>query len=171
MALALVFSTEAAAQEFPGLDKSPLDAAYYPSSYKVSDKAVRITYSRPKLKDRDAMKLMTKDGPIWRTGANAAPEITFYKDVKFGGSDVKAGTYTLLTIPSENEWVVILQSSLNEWGAYFYDKASDVVRVTVPATTAEKSLEDFSIVFEEADGGTHMHMGWSTIRVTVPIMM
>ncbi len=52
MALAMVFTTEATAQDFGGLDKSPMDAASFPSSYKVSDKAVRITYGRPQLKGR-----------------------------------------------------------------------------------------------------------------------
>ena len=52
----LIFSTllctSLTAQEFSGLDKSPMDMASYPSSYRVSDKAVRITYSRPQLKGR-----------------------------------------------------------------------------------------------------------------------
>ncbi|MGB5653014.1 MAG: asparagine synthetase B, partial [Robiginitalea sp.] len=50
--LALVFSTTTNAQEFSGLDKSPMDMASFPSSYKVSDKAVRIVYGRPQLKGR-----------------------------------------------------------------------------------------------------------------------
>jgi hypothetical protein len=90
-ALTLVLSTSATAQEFSGLDKSPMDMASYPSSYRVSDKAVRITYSRPQLKGRSLSDLCPA-GKVWRTGANEAAEITFYKDVSFGGEDVKAGT-------------------------------------------------------------------------------
>ena len=171
MALAMVFSTNAVAQEFSGIDKSVLDNASYPSSYKVSDKVVRVTYSRPLLKGRDAMELMTKDGPVWRTGANEAPEITFYKDVKFGGKDIKAGTYALLTIPGDKEWTVILHSNLNQWGAYFYKEGSDVARVPASVSTGDKSLEEFSIAFKEVEDGVHMIMGWDKVRVAVPIMM
>ncbi len=171
MAIALMFTTQSVSQEFSGIDKSPLDNANYPSSYKVSDKLVRVTYSRPNLKGRDAFELMTKDGPIWRTGANEAPEITFYQDVKFGGTNVKAGTYALLTMPGEKEWTFILHSSLNQWGAYFYKEGSDVARVKGAASMGAKSLEEFSIAFKEVDGGVHMVLGWDKLRAAVPIMM
>jgi hypothetical protein len=166
---ALVFTTSATAQKFSGLDKSPMDMASFPTDYKVSDKVVRITYGRPQLKNRSLTELAPM-GQVWRTGANEAPEITFYKDVKFGGADVKAGTYALLTIPGDNEWTVILHNGLNEWGAYFYNDSNDVVRVTASASKENTSLEEFSIAFEEVDGGAHMVMGWDTTRVAVPIM-
>jgi len=170
MALAMVFATEANAQEFSGMDKSPLDNASYPTDYKVSEKAVRITYGRPQLKGRSLAELAPA-GEVWRTGANEAPEITFYKDVKFGGTDVKAGTYALLTIPGEKEWTIILHSNLNQWGSYFYKDGSDVARVPAAASTGEKSLEAFSIAFKEVDGGVHMVMGWDKTRVAVPIVL
>ena len=171
MAIAMVFSTEAMAQDFSGMDKSPLDNASYPSDYKVSDKVVRITYGRPQLKGR-ALSELAPAGEVWRTGANEAPEITFYKDVKFGGKDVKAGTYALLTVPGEKEWTVILHSNLNQWGSYFYkDESADVARTTGTVSTGDKSLEAFSIAFKEVEGGVHMFMGWDKVRVAVPIMM
>ena len=165
--LALVFTTSLSAQKFSGLDKSPMDMASYPSDYKVSDKVVRIAYGRPQLKGR-SMAELAPTGQVWRTGANEAPEITFYKDVKFGGADVKAGTYALLTIPGENEWTIILHNGLNQWGSYFYKEGADVARVTAAANTDGTSLEEFSIAFKEVDGGAHMVMGWDTARVAVP---
>lgn len=170
MAIALVFSTQATAQDFSGLDKSPLDNASYPSDYKVSEKAVRITYGRPQLKDRSLSELAPA-GKVWRTGANEAPEITFYSDANFGGKEIKAGTYALLTIPGDKEWTVILHSNLNQWGAYFYKEGSDVARVSAGVSTGDKSLEEFSIAFKEVDGGVHMVMGWDKTRVAVPITM
>lgn len=170
MVITMVFSTEAVAQDFSGMDKSPLDNAFYPSDYKVSDKVVRITYGRPQLKGR-AISELAPAGDVWRTGANEAPEITFYKDVNFGGKDVKAGTYALLTIPGEKEWTVILHSNLNQWGSYFYkDEASDVARVMGSVSAGDEALEAFSIAFKEVEGGAHMVMGWGTTRVAVPVM-
>lgn len=168
--MALVFSTTVNAQEFSGLDKSPMDMASFPSSYKVSDKAVRIVYGRPQLKGRSLADLAPA-GKVWRTGANEAPEITFYKDVTFGGQAVKAGTYSLFTIPGQKEWTVILNSNLNQWGAYTYDEGADVVRIQVPSSSAGDALEAFSIAFKEVGGGAHMVMGWGTTRVEVPVMM
>lgn len=168
--IALVFTTNATAQNFSGLDKSPMDMATYPSSYKVSDKAVRVTYSRPQLKGRSVSELAPA-GEVWRTGANEAAEITFYKNAKFGGMDIKAGTYSLFTIPGNGEWTVILNSNLNQWGAYSYNKKADVVRVKATVTAAGESLDAFSIAFQEVDGGAHLVMAWGTVRVALPIMM
>ncbi|QCX00920.1 DUF2911 domain-containing protein [Aggregatimonas sangjinii] len=170
MALTMVFTTEAFAQEFSGLDKSPMDAASFPTDYKVADKVVKIVYGRPQLKGRSLAELAPA-GKVWRTGANEAPEITFYQDVNFGGQDIKAGTYALLTIPGDKEWTVVLHEGLNQWGSYFYKEGNDVARVKINSTLAEEPLEEFSIAFKEVEGGAHMVMGWDTMRVAVPITM
>jgi Protein of unknown function (DUF2911) len=142
-----------------------MDAASYPSDYKNPNKVVKIVYGRPQLKGRSLSKLAA-NGKQWRTGANEATEITFYKDTNVVGKLIKAGTYTLSTIPDEDEWTLIFSSDLNVWGAYFYNEANDVARIIVPATTSEESLEAFSIAFSE--DGT-MHMGWGNVRVAVPM--
>ncbi|SDE52773.1 Protein of unknown function [Pricia antarctica] len=170
MVFTLAFSTEAYAQEFSGLDKSPMDMAAFPTSYKEANKTIRIVYSRPQLKGR-SMQELAPEGKVWRTGANEAPEITFYSDVNFGGKDIKAGTYSLFTIPGQGEWTVALNKNLNQWGAFSYDEGADVARVKVPSSSDGKSLEEFSIAFKEVDGGAQMVMGWDKTRVAVPIMM
>ena len=168
--LAVVMTTSVSAQDFSGIDKSPMDMAAYPTDYKVSEKEVRIIYGRPQLKGR-SMDELAPTGKVWRTGANEAPEITFYKDVNFGGKDIKAGTYSLFTIPGEEEWTIILNKNLNQWGSYFYDESADVARVTVPNGSDSASLEEFSIAFKDAKDGTSLVMGWDKTRVAVPITM
>ncbi len=166
---AFALLTPVKAQDFSGLDKSPMDAAAYPSSHRVSDKLVKIIYSRPQLKGRSLAKL-APNGKVWRTGANEAVEITFYKDATIGGKAVKAGTYSLFTIPGDNEWTIIINQNLNQWGAYSYDDSADVVRVKGKVTKADKKLEAFSITFSGEGNNANLHMGWDTTRVTVPII-
>jgi Protein of unknown function (DUF2911) len=166
-ALALLFTAQIDAQTFSNLDKSPMDMASYPSDYKVSNKLVKVTYSRPQLKGRPVSKL-TPAGEVWRTGANEAPEITLYQPMKIGDKIVPIGTYSLFTIPGDDSWTIILSSDVNVWGSYSYDKANDVVRTTGKVTKADEELEAFSITFEEAKGGVHMHLGWGDVRVAVP---
>ncbi|MAU15856.1 MAG: asparagine synthetase B [Muricauda sp.] len=165
LATSLAFSTEATAQKFSGLDKSPADIAYYPASSRETDKAARVIYSRPQLKGRSLAELVPV-GKVWRTGANEASEVTFYKDAKIGGKTVKAGSYSLFTIPGEEEWTVILNTKLHQWGAFSYDSDADVVRATATVSTDSEELEAFSIAFDD-DG--NMVMGWGTTRVTLPI--
>ena len=162
---ALVFTTEAFAQKFPKMDISPMDAASFPTSYKESNKVVKVIYGRPQLKGRDLSKL-APEGKVWRTGANEAAEITFYKDVTFGGKKVKAGTYTLFTIPSEKEWTVILSTAKNVWGSYFYKQEEDVVRVSGVVSNSDKKIEAFSMMFDE---DMTLRMGWGNTVVSVPV--
>ncbi|GAA3616043.1 DUF2911 domain-containing protein [Flavivirga amylovorans] len=166
-AFIMLLSTNVDAQKFSKLDKSPMDAAAFPTSYKNTNKLIKIVYSRPQLKGR-ALSELAPNGKVWRLGANEAAELTFYKDMKLGNTPVKAGTYTFYAIPGDKEWTVIISKDLNVWGSYFYKEANDVARLAVPVTSGEP-LEAFSIAFNKADGGViNMHLGWGTTRVAVP---
>ena len=168
LAVVMMFSQESKAQKFAKMDKSPMDMASFPTSYKISDKLVKISYSRPQLKGRTVAELAPND-KVWRTGANEAPEITFYKDVMFGGEAVKAGTYTLFTIPSDNEWTVILSTAKNVWGSYFYKESEDVVRVKGAVSASEEVIEAFSIAFEGEEEIKNMYLGFGNTVVTIPV--
>lgn len=163
----LAIATPLSAQEFSNMDASPMDAASFPSSYRVSDKLIKIVYSRPQLKGR-SLESLAPSGKVWRTGANEAAELTLYVDMKVGGKMVKAGTYTFYTIPGEKEWTAIISKDLNVWGAYSYNEANDVARVSAPVSQGSDSQEAFSIVFDESDQGVDMWLGWGTVRVKVP---
>ncbi|KFB00643.1 asparagine synthetase B [Mangrovimonas yunxiaonensis] len=152
-------------QNFKPLDVSPMDAATYPSSHRISKKLVKVIYSRPQLKGRP-IESLAPNGKVWRTGANEATEITFFKDVTFGGKPVKAGTYTLFTIPEKETWTIILNAEVDVWGAYSYNKNKDVARVLAQVNKSQDTLESFSIAFD--DEGT-MHLGWETLRLAIPI--
>ena len=154
-AFIMLLSTNVEAQKFAGLDKSPLDISV------SKDKSVKIIYSRPQLKGR-ALSKLAPNGKVWRTGANEGTEITFKNDMTLGGKSVKAGTYTLTTIPGEKEWTVILNSTLGTWGGNA--KSGEVTRFMAKASTSSDSLEAFSIAFDD-DG--NMHLGWGTVRVAV----
>jgi hypothetical protein len=159
----MLFATNMQAQKFAKLDKSPMDAATFPASYKDSNKLIKVIYSRPQLKGRE-LSALAPNNEVWRTGANEAPIITFYKDMKIGGNPITAGEYSLFTIPGEKEWTIILNKDINVWGAYSYNEANDAVRVKAKATSGD-ALEAFSIAFD--DEGI-MHLGWGTTRVAVP---
>ena len=163
---ALLLSTNVSAQKFAKLDKSPMDAAAFPTNYKEANKLIKIIYSRPQLKGRD-LATLAPNGKFWRVGANEAAELTLFTDMKLGDSSVKAGTYTFYLIPDEKEWTAIISTDLNVWGSYFYNEANDVARLSVPVTSGE-DLDAFSIVFDEADGAINMHLGWGTTRIAVP---
>ena len=164
-ALSIGFSNQAIAQNFKGLDKSPMDIASFPSNYRISEKVIKIIYSRPQLKGRSLEKLAPL-GKKWRTGANEATEVTFYKDVIFGGAAVKAGTYTMYAVPGKATWTVALSSQLNVWGVYFHKDENDVAKVTIPVKQTEENLDVFSIAIDE---DMTINMGWGSTLIRIPV--
>lgn len=131
-------------------------------------KNVKISYGQPSKRDRVIFGKLVPYGEVWRTGANEATEITFKKDASFGGKPVKAGTYTLFTIPGEKEWTFILNSELKQWGAYKYNeiKSKDVLNVTVPAEMMSgAAVEKLTITLP----GNKLVLTWDKTRVQVPI--
>ncbi|MFK8060927.1 MAG: DUF2911 domain-containing protein [Polaribacter sp.] len=167
-AITLISSNGISAQKFSKMDTSPMDAASYPTNWRNADKLVKVVYSRPQLKGRSLDKLAPKD-KVWRTGANEAAEITFYKDVTFGDKKVKAGTYTLFTIPTDGDWTVIISNHKNVWGSYFYKKDMDVARTSGKVSKSDDTIEAFSIVFDGEGDSATMHMGWGKTIVSVSV--
>jgi hypothetical protein len=155
------------AQDFKDLDKSPMDAVI--TRNQDNSPLARIIYSRPKKKNRVIFGELVPYGKIWRTGANEATEITFYEDVLFNSEKVKAGTYALYTIPSKENWVVIINKAINTWGAYSYDDSLDILRTSVEARNTAATIEDFSVTFKPTKYGSDLLMGWDDTFVEIPI--
>ncbi|QKZ13263.1 DUF2911 domain-containing protein [Spirosoma sp. KUDC1026] len=148
-----------------------------PMSPKVTaespDKNIKVVYGQPAKKGRvvfgpEGSASLEKYGRVWRTGANEATEITFRNDVMFGGKMVKAGTYTLYTIPGEKEWSVILNSTLGEWGAFNYDKikGADIASVKVPVSANKTPIEKLTIT----PANNSIAIAWDNMTVSVPVM-
>ena len=129
---------------------------------------VKISYGQPSKRGRVIFGELVPYGEVWRTGANNATEITFAKDGTFGGKPVKAGTYSLFTIPGEKEWTFILNSELKQWGSYKYNeiKDKDVLQVKVPSSTISGDpVEKLTITLPAGK----LVIEWDKTKVEVPV--
>jgi hypothetical protein len=149
----------------PQLRKSPMAIAKYQSNAVY----IKAVYGQPSKRGRVIFGELEPYGKVWRTGANEATEVTFTKDVKIAGKSLKAGTYTLFTIPNPDKWTVIINSELGQWGAYKYEKEKDLLSFEVPVTKPEYRYEAFTIEFEETKAGADMELLWDTTRVAIPL--
>ncbi len=134
------------------------------------DTYVKIVYSQPHKRGREIFgSELAPYGKVWRLGANEATEITTTKNIKIGGKTLKAGTYSMFAIPQEDEWTVIFNDGLGQWGAYDYDASQDALRLEVPVQKAETTYEPFTITFNEE--GTELTMVWDQTKVVLPIRL
>ena len=166
--LAIFLKSKISAQNFKSLDKSPHDISYYRLN-KVTSPIVKVVYGRPQSNNKEIFGNEVFYGRIWRTGADEATEVKFYKNVLFGNIKVPAGTYVLYTIPGEKEWKVILNSNVDVWNAQ-YDPLFDIAKITVPSSKAE-FLKVFSIAFKEKKDIIQMVLGWGSTRIKIPICL
>lgn len=152
---------------------------------------VTITYSRPGVKGRtiwgdplpeqagtkaeatlDNQNTRPKGAPIvpwghaWRTGANEATQFVVTDDVLINGQKLPAGSYSLHTIPTKNEWTIIFNSVANQWGSFDYDPAKDTLRVKVKPEWGDHSKEWLEYWIDPInDNSAQVNIRWEKVRV------
>jgi hypothetical protein len=147
----------------------PRPSPMYMTTIKHENTYVKITYGRPHKKERDIFGGLVPYGEVWRTGANEATELTTTGDILLAGNQVKAGTYSIYTIPQQDKWTIILNSALGQWGAYEYDKQKDVLRFDVPVEKMDNTYEPFTIEFNQDNSDAFLLMMWDKTKVSIPL--
>ena len=144
---------------------SPLEivTVKYESTY------IKITYGRPHKKGREVFGELVPYGKIWRTGANEATEITLTKDVLINKKRLKAGTYTVFSIPHEDKWEIIFNSDLGQWGAYNYNPDKNVMVVEAEVSPLDVAYEPFTIEFQLQDDKTNVLFMWDQTKAMFTI--
>lgn len=136
-------------------------------SQTIGTTQVMVTYGRPGVKGRTIFGDLEAYGEVWRTGANEATAVAFSNDVTVEGQELKAGTYSLYSIPDEDNWTIIFNSK-QSWGTE-YDESQDVLRVQVQPEQGPM-VESFMIYFENLGNNTaDMVIHWSETKVPVTI--
>lgn len=135
---------------------------------------LEITYCRPSKKGRVIFGGLVPYGKVWRTGANEATVLTINKDIVFGGKPVKAGTYTLWTLPNPDNWAVFLNSKMYPWGVDMdgnaqRDPTFDAAAAVVPVQRMNGSVEQFQINVEVESDPVTLTFAWDSTLVAVPI--
>lgn len=130
--------------------------------------SIAVEYGQPVKNGREIFGKLIPYGELWRTGANEATEITVSKDMIVAGKLLKAGRYELFTIPTAEKWTIIFNSKLGQWGEFYYDTQSDVLRVEVPSGSNDTVLERLTLQIETSplEG---LSIAWDKTRVFVPM--
>lgn len=153
------------AQEILKPRPSPLaiTAARYKDGY------IKITYSQPRKNGRVIFGQLVPYDKVWRTGANEATELTCTKDILVNGILLKAGTYSIFTIPSQIKWTIIINSETGLWGSYNYNVKKDVFRFDVPVQNLDAFYESFTIQLDSRNDVADLLLIWDKTKVLIPI--
>ena len=163
--LTILATTAALAQQNAPSVKYPRVSQKSSLMQTIGTTDMTITYSRPGVKGRKVWGTLVPYGQVWRTGANEATTIAFSDDVTINGQPLKAGTYSLHTIPGEKEWTLIFNSVANQWGSYSYDATKDALRVkATPATASFVEWLTFEVPMLSTDQAT-VSLRWENVAV------
>ena len=166
----------AASALFVGLSSATAQTKFPPASSSQSVtqglgiSKVSLEYQRPSANGRTIFGGLVPFDQVWRTGANNATAITFDSEVSINGNTVAAGTYGLFTIPSKGEWTIILNKTSQQWGAYQYQEADDVLRFTVKPKKLKDKVETFTISFDNVTPKSlEISLAWEKTKVSFPV--
>lgn len=159
----------------PGVDKSPMDMAYYPVEYpklKMSGNlkttpVARVVYSRPQRNGRIIFGDVVKYGAVWRLGANEATEIEFFQNVTVDNQRIEKGRYILYCIPFEDKWTLVLNSDLFTWGLKI-DSTKDLYKFSIPIKKTNYPFEVFTMEFANAGKDAVLVMEWDSVQAKLP---
>ncbi|GAB4051943.1 DUF2911 domain-containing protein [Spirosoma litoris] len=129
-----------------------------------------VTYSRPSLKGRQPFTdSFVPLGKVWRTGANAATNITTTTDLMVNGKTLPAGTYAILTIPAESSATLIFSKNKTVSEAE-YKQADDALRVEMTPAEISDKVETFTINFSDlTDSTAKLNFMWANVKASADL--
>ncbi|MEG9435597.1 DUF2911 domain-containing protein [Edaphobacter sp. HDX4] len=138
----------------------------------LNGKTITVKYGAPSMRGRKIMGDLVPYDQVWRTGANDATSLVTDGSLKIGTTTVPAGNYTLYTLPSAGQWMLIVNKQTGQWGTK-YDQSQDLARIPMKSEKLSSPQEQMSITFEKTHANsTEMHVKWENtdeyVTVTAP---
>jgi hypothetical protein len=140
----------------------------------VGGRSAKICYGRPSARGRTMIGgEAVPYGQLWRTGANEPTTLHLPFAAEIAGVRLEPGSYSLYTMPGLEQWVVILNRSITQWGhegRYTAEvRAQEVGRGTAPSSSTPSHVEQFTIRSEPTADGASLILEWENTRVTIPV--
>jgi hypothetical protein len=134
----------------------------------IAGDPIRIEYYAPSMHGRKIMGGLVPFGVVWCTGANWATKITTEANLEMGSLTLPAGSYSIWTLPNQNEWVLILNKQTGQFHLN-YDSSQDFGRAKMNLKTLAAPIETFKIELR-SDGGNKgtLALLWEATEASIP---
>src|SRR5258706_1957164 len=131
----------------------------------------RISYHAPAVRGRMIWGGLVPYDRVWVTGAHSATTIEFSVPVSIGGKEIKAGKYAFFTIPSKEEWTIIINKNWEQHLADDYNEKDDVARLKAPVQESQQR-ERLKYYLVQIDESTmEVTVAWDKVKVSFPIKL
>ena len=133
---------------------------------KVGFTNFRVDYERPMQRGRPIFGALVPFGKPWKTGGGYHNRISFDRDIKVDGKQIKKGTYHIVTIPDAKEWKIILTTDtlvFERNKPYEIDK--EVMRISRKPEKAERHYEALTIDIDIVNNNALFTFSWDHTSV------
>ena len=135
----------------------------------IGDAHIHIDYSSPGVRGRIIFGGLVGYDQVWQAGAHMATWIETNKDLIINGETLPKGKYGFFTIPTEDDWTVMINKNWEQHGKDEYDEKDDVIRFKVTPTISEEITEHLEYKVNKIDdkSGT-ISMAWEKVKLEFP---
>ncbi len=160
LTLLLIYCFASAQIEYP-------DLSYASTIHqKVGFTNFRVDYERPMQRGRPIFGGLVPYGKPWKTGGGFHNRISFDRDIFVDGTQIKKGTYHLVTIPDPEEWKIILTTDTLVFEQNKpYEEDKEVMRIKRKPEKAGRHYEAFTIDIDIANNDAVFVFSWNYTSV------
>ncbi|WP_142785852.1 DUF2911 domain-containing protein [Changchengzhania lutea] len=135
----------------------------------IGDAHIHIDYSSPGVRDRIIFGGLVGYNNVWQAGAHNATWIETNKELTISGKVLPAGKYGFFTVPSKDDWTIMINKNWNQHGKDEYDEKDDVIRFKVSPEISEDIQEylEYKVTKTSDNSGT-INMNWEKVNIEFP---
>lgn len=128
-----------------------------------------VDYERPAARGRKVFGELVKYDKLWRTGAGNCTKIRFSKPVIIDNKKINEGVYSVFTIPSKNEWIVILNKDTALYGETSYDEKNDLLRFKAKTKSTDRYYESLTIDIDVIPNNAMVYIAWEKTQISFQV--
>ncbi|MFM2268667.1 MAG: hypothetical protein RL757_2108 [Bacteroidota bacterium] len=165
----LIFLSSFASAQQTTKKPTPSPEAAFTQQFGGSE--IQVAYARPLARGRKIFGGLVPFDSLWRTGAGDCTILTLKEDVIIGGKKLGAGKYSLFSIPTANDWTIVLNSDVSLHGTGGYDTQKDVHRFPAKSMKTDRFYETFTIEINDMmpNGDASLNLIWENTLVKIPL--
>ncbi|MCM3881320.1 MAG: DUF2911 domain-containing protein [Vicinamibacterales bacterium] len=137
-------------------------------TFTVAGATVTITYGRPSMRGRKVFGALVPYNVVWMPGADEATIFQTTATLRFTEFTLPAGSYSLYTMPSEKQWLLIINKRTGQFHTV-YPSTEDLVKLAMTSEAVAVPVEQLTIsAVSRPEGGGAVQLEWETTRVFAP---
>ena len=135
----------------------------------IGDAHIHIDYSSPGVRGRIIFGGLVGYDNVWQAGAHMATWMETNKELTINGMVLQPGKYGFFTIPSKEDWTVMINKNWNQHGKDDYDEQDDVIRFKVTPSYSDEIMEhlEYKVNKVSESEGT-ISLAWEKVIIRFP---